>query len=250
MKGAASSKILVAFPSRGRRRERAFTLIEIILAVSIFSLVVIAIYSSWSAILRGAKIGQDAAAEAQRTRVAMRALKEAIGSAQLYSANIRYYAFFADTSDKFASISLVSRLPASFPGSGLFGDQILRRVIFSVEPGPNGQQQLILRQTPVLEPPDTAVTPYSIVLSPSVAMFQMEFWDTNALEWVPEWLYTNRLPKMVRTWLRFGDANRRLDRPEDVVVETILVSSMAVPRDVQVPEVRGGAVVPPPAGGQ
>ena len=75
--------------------------------------------------------------------------------------NIRYYWFMADTSGDFAALSLVSRLPASFPGSGLFGNQIVRRVSFTVEPGPNGQHQLVLRQTPLLEPPETARTPYT-----------------------------------------------------------------------------------------
>ena len=37
---------------------------------------------------------------------------------------MRYYWFLADTSGEFAALSLVARLPASFPGSGLFGNRI------------------------------------------------------------------------------------------------------------------------------
>jgi prepilin-type N-terminal cleavage/methylation domain-containing protein len=238
-----------------RRSEIAFTLIEIMIAISIFAMVMIAIYASWSAILRGSRIGQDAAAEAQRTRVAVRALKEALASAQLFAANVRYYWFFADTtSSDFAQLSLVSRLPASFPGSGLFGDQIVRRISFTVERGPSGLNQLILRQTPLLEPPDTASTPYTVVLSPSVSMFQLEFWDTNKLEWMPEWLPTNQLPKLVRVWLKFGDPRQAITKAEDVAVETVLVSSLTIPRDLEVPAVRAGGLVPggtpPPNNGQ
>src|SRR5689334_23096725 len=123
---------LGAGSSRASGVEVAFTLIEVMIAMTIFALVMIAIYSSWSAILRGSKVGLNAAAEAQRSRVAVRALREALTSGQLYTENIRYYWFMADTSGEFAALSMVSRLPASFPGSGLFGNQIVRRVSFTV----------------------------------------------------------------------------------------------------------------------
>jgi hypothetical protein len=216
-------------------------------AMAIFALVMLAIYSSWSAILRGSKVGLTAAAEAQRTRIAVRAIREALTSAQLYMENARYYWFMADTSGDFAGLTLVSRLPASFPGSGLFGNQVLRRVSFTVEPGPNGQHQLLLRQVPLLEPPDTARTPYTTVLAPNVNLFSLQFWNTNTLEWDPEWPWTNQLPKLVRVALSIGPTDRKVT-PEDTAVETALVSSMAIPRVFQVPPVRRGLGGVPPGG--
>src|SRR5262249_17430257 len=141
----------------------------------------------------------------------VRAIRESLTSAQLYMENIRYYWFMADTSGDYAALSLVSRLPASFPGSGLFGNQIVRRVSFSVEPGPQGQHQLILRQTPLLEPPDTARTPYTTVLAPNVNAFALQFYNTNTLEWEPEWPWTNQLPKLVRVSLSVGPPDRKPD---------------------------------------
>jgi prepilin-type N-terminal cleavage/methylation domain-containing protein len=223
-----------------RRPLHAFTLIEILIAMAIFGLVMLAVYSSWAAILRGSKAGLNAAAEAQRSRMAIRSVRDALTSGQLYMENLRYYWFMADTSGQFASLTMVSRLPASFPGSGLFGNQIVRRVSFTVEPGTNGQNQLILRQVPLLEPPDTAQTPYTTVLAPNVNLFSLEFWNTNTLEWDPEWLLTNQLPKLVRIGISVGPTNRR-PTPSDTAVETALVSSMAIPRGLQVPPVRRGA---------
>ncbi|MHC1766845.1 MAG: prepilin-type N-terminal cleavage/methylation domain-containing protein [Verrucomicrobiia bacterium] len=233
-------------PWNSPRGLRAFTLIEVMIAMTIFGLVMVAIYSSWSAILRGSKVGLNAAAEAQRTRMATRAIREALTSAQLYVENIRYYSFMADTSGDFAALSLVSRLPASFPGSGLFGDQVVRRVSFTVESGPSGQRQLVLRQVPLLEPPETAETPYTIILAPNVHQFSMEFWNTNTLEWDPEWPFTNQLPKLVRFALSVGPPNHR-PSPDDVSVQTALVSSMAIPRVLQIPPVRRGFGNPPGA---
>jgi len=51
---------------RQTHREEAFTIVEILLAIAIFSMVLAAIYASWSSILRGSRIGLTAAAEVQR----------------------------------------------------------------------------------------------------------------------------------------------------------------------------------------
>jgi type II secretion system protein J len=220
--------------SSGDSRWRAFTLIEIMIAITIFGVVLIAIYSSWSAILRGSKIGLDAAAEAQRSRMALRALEESLASVQLFTANIKHYSFLADTSSDFAELSFVARLPASFPGSGLFGEQAVRRVNFSVD-SVGGQNRLVLRQSALLEANDANAQPYSIVLAPNVSRFQMEFLDTNKLEWLPEWTFTNRLPKVVRIALGFGQKGRARALPEDVAIQTVFVSSLAIPRELQIP---------------
>lgn len=230
----------------GRSVPRAFTLIEIMIAITIFSVVLLAIYSSWTAILRSSKVGLAAAAEAQRTRMALRALEEALGSAELYTANLRYYSFLADTGGDFAALSFVAHLPSSFPGSGLFRDQPVRRVTFSVEPGPNSQNQLVLRQSPLLEPPESQEQPYTIVLAPGVSRFEMEFLDTNSVEWLPEWPATNKLPKVVRVALGLGPRGRISSRPEDLAIQTVFLTSVPIPRELQIPIV-GRGVAPPTA---
>jgi prepilin-type N-terminal cleavage/methylation domain-containing protein len=48
----------------------AFTLVEILIALGILSMVLAAIYSSWTAILRASKVGLEAAAAVQRARIA------------------------------------------------------------------------------------------------------------------------------------------------------------------------------------
>jgi prepilin-type N-terminal cleavage/methylation domain-containing protein len=225
----------------------AFTLIEVMIAVTLFSVVLFAIYSSWLAILRGSKAGLTAAAEAQQTRVALRALEESLSSAQLFMGNLKHYAFFADTSEDFASLSFVARLPYSFPGSGLFAGQTVRRVEFAVEPGTNNQKQLVLKQRPLLEPVDVAPKPYTIVLAPGINRFEIEFLETNKFEWLPEWPFTNQLPKMVRVTMGFGQRSKTSTRPEDLTVRNILLSSVAIPRDMVVPIGRRG-VLPAPVG--
>ncbi|MBI4327718.1 MAG: prepilin-type N-terminal cleavage/methylation domain-containing protein [Chloroflexi bacterium] len=209
---------------------KAFTLIEIMIAITIFGMVMVAIYASWSAILRGSKAGLVAAAEVQRIRISMRALEESLASALLYTGNLPHYAFMADTttSSDFAKLSFVARLPASFPGSGLFGDQVVRRVTFSVEQGTNGAPQLVLSQSPLLEATELVGEPYSIVLAPNVSLFAMEFWDARTSEWIPEWLYTNQLPKLVKVALGFGRTQQYSVQVKEVAARVITVAATPI----------------------
>src|SRR5438876_11514414 len=101
-----------------RARQRAFTLVEIMIAVAVFAAVMIAIYSSWSAILRGSRIGQEAAAEAQRSRVAVRALENSLMSLQMFLANIKYYYFTATPGANLPRLGSFAIRPNAFPGIG------------------------------------------------------------------------------------------------------------------------------------
>ena len=46
--------------------------------------------------------------------------------------------------------------------------------------------------------PKPPATPYTTVLAPNVNLFSLEFYNTNTLEWDPEWPWTNQLPKLVK----------------------------------------------------
>jgi general secretion pathway protein J len=201
-----------------------FTLIEIMIAISIFALVMIAIYSTWSAVLRGSRIGLKATTEVQRMRVSVRALEEAIGSAVMFVDNAKYYTFATDTSGSTAYISLVAKLPSSFPGSGLFGSQEMRRVCFYVQDG-----NLMLRQAPLLEATKKIGKPYEIALAPNVSVFDMEFYDGQANKWYAEWMSTNQLPRMVRVALSFSP-NTQGRRPENITIRSIPLGGYAITR--------------------
>src|SRR5213595_1072430 len=74
----------------------AFTLVEILIAMGILAMILAAIYSSWTAILRASKVGLDSAAAVQRARIAGRIIEESLSSAEAFNANLRYYSFVAE----------------------------------------------------------------------------------------------------------------------------------------------------------
>jgi len=151
----------------------------------------------------------------------------------MFQANLRYYYFFADTSGDFASLSFVARLPKSFPRSGDFGDQVLRRLTFTVEPGTNSEHVLVLRQNPVLFDTSVDEEENPLILARNVKVFTLEFWGPRSKDWEPEWLYTNQLPKLIRFTLGFGRPNQKVLRPEEVATRVVTVSAVPIPLGLQ-----------------
>ena len=233
------------FFSGRSRNGNGFTIIEIMLAITIFMLVILSIYSSWTAIIRGTRAGLNAAAEVQRARVAMRTVEEALLASQMFEANMKYYYFIADTSDEnFAALSFVARLPESFPGSGMFGDQTLRRVTFMAVPDENGQRTLTMSQIPPLTLTNNEIQPYAIPLAKDITMFNLRFWDNNSSDWLDELTSTNRLPTMVEITLGFGKLNPYSRDPAEVYQRVVALPSTLITRDVQNPTPGGGLRAP------
>jgi type II secretion system protein J len=175
---------------------RAFTLVEVLIAIGILGLVLTAIYSSWTSILRATKVGLDAAAAVQRSRIALRTLEDSLACAQAFGQGGTYYDFLSENGED-ASISFVARLPKSFPRSGKFGELDVRRVTFSVESGTDNSRQLVLRQAPILMEMDEDEQNYPLVLARNVKEMEFQFWDLRKNDWVDEWKASNQLPKLV-----------------------------------------------------
>jgi general secretion pathway protein J len=229
-------------PSAAFRRSSqraAFTLIEILIAIGIFSMVLAAIYSTWTAILRATKVGQDAAAAVQRARIAGRTIEETLGSVQSFSLNINYYAFLAENGSE-PTLSFVSRLSPSFPRSGKFAGLDVRRVTFSLEAAPDGGKQLVLRQNALLMEMDKDEKNYPLVLAKNVKEFKTEFWDNRLQDWIDEWKQTNQLPVLVKVSLSLAD-NKFSSQVRQSVTRIVSLPSVTVLPVWQAPRPQPGA---------
>lgn len=220
-------------PDAGARAARAFTVLELMISIGIFALVLTAIYAIWVGILRGTQAGMKAAAEVQRSRVALRTIEDAFTSAEYFIANMKHYLFFADTSGDMAAVSIAARLPASFPGVGRYGAQVVRRVSFYTEPGKDGTADLILSQRPILQATNAGYSAYTITLARDVTFFQLAFYDDRKKEWLDEWKYTNQLPKLVQIALGVGKSGNNASKPSELVYSLVALPSVGVAPDVQ-----------------
>lgn len=232
------------FPPRA-----GFTLVEILISLAILSLVVAAIYSSWTAILRASKVGLEAAASAQRSRIAMRKLEDSLTCAQMFSLNAPYYGFVAENGSD-AMLSFVARLPQSFPRSGRFGDFDVRRLTYSVEQGKDGHNDFVLRQRPILMDFDEDEENFPVVLAQNVKEFSMEFYEPRVRDWVDEWRQTNQLPKLIKFTLSVKQADSHRVQTVQETTRIVAIPSAGVPQQMQAPMLPPGPGIPsvPPVG--
>lgn len=221
--------------SRVTRHGSAFTLVEILIAMAIFSVVIAAIYSTWTLILRATQVGQNAAAQAQRQRIALRTIEDSLTCIQSFRASMKYYVFtnLAVSSGQ-SELSFTARLPDVFPRNGKFGGFNLRRLTFGVEPGGGSEKDLVLRQSPVLMDMDADERQTPLVLARNVEKFTVECWNTNAMDWVSEWDDTNSIPAVVRISLGLGgNLGSGHAAPERAVVRVVAIPSSTLPSGLQ-----------------
>ena len=197
-------------------------------SVAVFMLVMGSVIACWKCIINGKVIAENAAAAAQRARVGIQAVDDALTTAEVIAnpTSIPFYAFVADTSGKFAYVSMASHPPGDFPGSGLFGDNVMRRVTFDVE-NVDGTNNLVMNQSPIMEALNDQNTPYPIVLARDVSIFMLEFWSVQDDQWETSFDVTNQLPVMVRVTLGVGHPADNADVPYDLVVRTVAMPAQA-----------------------
>ena len=227
--------IPVAFQWKGsilaaRRSRAAFTILEIMIAISIFAMVLTAIYTIWISILKGSKTAMAAAAGVQRSRIAIRSIEDALLTTTMYSANINEYSFVGEAN----SVSMLARLPATFPGVGRYGDQVVRRVSFYTQAGKDGMDELIMSQHPMLLDTTGTVEAYTITLARDVSEFSLGYYDAQKKKWSEDWIITtNQLPKMVRVILGLGKLPGSNSKAQDVVAKIVALPATAVGPDLQ-----------------
>lgn len=234
--------------SLGSRPARAFTLLEVMLAVVIFTMVVAAIYSSWLLILRATKVGEEATAQVQRRRMAVWTIEHALMCVQSFQASVQYYTFVVQNGDD-PLLSFTARLPDDFPRSGEFGGLDMRRVTFSVEQGPNSENDLVVRQNPVLMDLSKDEEEHPLVLARNVEKFEVDCWDPATKDWSDEWNNTNQIPTLLRYKLVLGgEKNNDFNEasPTLSVTRIVAIPSVPVPAQVQRPGgFPGGGFRPP-----
>ena len=183
--------------------KRAFTLLEIMLAVTILAVVATAVYATWSAGLAGWKRSASVTENLQRERVVMEALGELTQSIVYYSSKNSLYdiegTHNAQTGD---SITFVTGSDLLLPVS----EQIaagMRRVTIALKRDARGHPFLGIANAPALEP-DDAPEGTTHVLSASVCGFGVRYRDPRNGTWADKWDESNLLPGAIEYTVAFG----------------------------------------------
>ena len=191
---------------RAKKPIAGFTLPEVLTSVMIVGLVLVTLYSCWAAVLDATQSSADAVQDAQRERMAVRAITEALAGVSWYE-NHKEGPLLLDDSLRFSHLKLISRVPPGFWGERELSDYPLRRIEFLTEevPMPSGPfqhqgettYQLVMIQQALLAPTNS-VSVHRTILLPRVETFDVEVhsggtnstWDTD---W-PTMFETNSLP--------------------------------------------------------
>jgi type II secretion system protein J len=230
--------------NRTSAARRAFTLIEIMLALAIFTILIGALYSTWTLVMRATLVGKRTAAQLQRERIAMRTIEDSLTCIQSHQASIDYYMFDIQNGDQ-PLLSFTAYLPDTFPRTGEFVgntpdgipmDYHLRRLTFSLQPGDGQEKDLVVRQNPILMDLPAAEQNTPLILARNVTQFLIECWDTNQMQWDTEWGATNMIPPLVRVTIAFGNAS---SGNSQVITREISFPSGTMPGSVQSPNYSG-----------
>lgn len=227
------------------RAVRAFTLLEVLVALTIFAMVLSLLYGTWKILVQSNAAGLRLAANAQRARMTIQTIEEALNSAVFFNANARHYAFLAEGDDTLSQLSFVAHLAPSFPGSGRYDGEQVRRLSFVVEPdGPSGENALKLYQNSIFDQVRDEVDAYPLVLANGVSLFQLRFWDMRRGEFSPEWKQTNTLPALVQVTVGFGRKGRFSSDPAETVTRIVRIPSAGVAGEAQAPMPGGNNSLP------
>ncbi len=165
-------------------------------------------------------------------------IKEALSGIVFYEHNPELYAFNADTGDyDYPSISFVSRVPSHFPGGKEFAGQSMRRIRIAVEDGEEGDRELVMYQTPLLQSSDTIeLNPNRKVLLPQLDIFMCLFWSSSANAWIDEWEETNSVPPRIKFELAQKRADGEMTLLEDIHALNISILAASITKANQNPD--------------
>ncbi|HUI08035.1 MAG TPA: prepilin-type N-terminal cleavage/methylation domain-containing protein [Verrucomicrobiae bacterium] len=206
---------------RGTIARQGFTLVEVLLAVMILSLVVTAVYSTWSAALSAWRRGSDASEVFQRQRIVMESLTELAESVVYYGASPGLYAITGTSKPDWGdTVSFVTASDVLLPPSEAI-DAGMRRVTISMEQDDYGRKYLAIVNEPAVSEDETNITAtlQAHVLSMDVSGFYVRYLDPRDNAWYNKWDENSLIPLAMEFTVVFGEQGDRL--PPVVVTRAV-----------------------------
>jgi prepilin-type N-terminal cleavage/methylation domain-containing protein len=199
-----------------RRAQSAFTLVEVMLAITILSLVIVAVYSTWSAALMAWRHGSNATEVFQRQRIVIDTLTELAQSAVYFAASPTLYAVVGASKPGWGdSVSFVTASDVALPPSEAI-DAGMRRVTISMEQDEYGRKYLAIVNSPAVSANESNVTTTTTeqlqahVLSMDVSGFSVRYLDPRDGAWYDKWEETALLPSAMEFTVAFGQQGDRI----------------------------------------
>ena len=188
------------------RRKEGFTLLEVLLAVTILAIVVGTVYKLWSTSLTAWKRGTVASETAQRQRIVMENLTELTRSAVLIPSEKHLYELTGTSDEGVSIISFVTASNMLLPANEalLAG---MRRVRILMETDEYGRPFLGMLNEPVLAADNAEPSPLH-VLSADVVGFAVRFRNSTDGTWQEFWEDETKVPGAVEYTVAFANGQQ------------------------------------------
>ncbi len=216
---------------RPKRTRAGFTLMEVLLAVAILSIVIAGVYSTWNASLNSWRRGTDASEVFQRQRIVMEALSELAQSTIFFAASPSLYTVIATKNPGLGdSVSFVTASDAFLPPSEASAAG-MRRVTISLEQDDYRRTYLAIVNQPALKSEEESKDKQSLqahVISTDVSGFYVRYRNARDGTWADTWEDTDTPPSAMEFTVVFGQKSDRLPpvvitRAVDIPVAAFLV---------------------------
>ena len=204
---------------RSRRAQRGMTLIEVIVAVAIITMMVVAVWASFRGTLRGMRSTEAIQTRYGMIRNAMGTMSREMSMAYLSfnrpSSETRHYTLF-EGRDGFDADSLTFSAFAHLRirKDADESDQSVIQYFLAKDPKDSSRTHLYRRETLRLtgDLPERLENFYpAYVLCEDVKEIDFKYWDVRKIEWVEEWrttqkdLHPDRLPERVKITMKIKD---------------------------------------------
>jgi general secretion pathway protein J len=206
------------------RRQRGMSLIEVMVAVAIITMMVVAVWASFRGTLRGMRTTEQIQVRYGMIRNAMGTMTRELSMAYLSfnrpATETVHFTFF-EGRDGFDSDSLTfsSFAHLRIRKDANESDQSVIQYFLAKDPKDSSRTHLYRRETKRL----TSVLPERLenyypayVLCEDVKELDFKYWDNRKFEWVEEWrttqkdLHPDRLPERVKLTLKIKDDTGKL----------------------------------------
>jgi general secretion pathway protein J len=209
-----------------RARRGGFTLVEVLLAITILSLVISSVYATWSATLTAWRRGSDASEAFQRQRIVMETLTELAQSVVFFGSSPDLYAVIGTSKPDWGdSVSFVTASDVALPPSEAI-DAGMRRVTISMEQDEYSRKYLALVNAPAISVDQSntvsvssTTTLQAHVLSMDVSGFSVRYLDPRDGTWYDKWEDTSVIPSAMEFTVAFGQPGGRI--PPVVVTRAV-----------------------------
>jgi general secretion pathway protein J len=196
---------------RGRAACRGFSLLEILLAVTIMALVVTVVYGTWNTAFMAWKRSTDVTESLHRQRIVMDSLVEMTSSAVYFGGDAKTYGVLGDdNSGMGAKISFVTASEAALPPSEaeLRG---LRRVTLKLATDDEGKPYLAISNDLATGLPLGENEEVWHTLSRDVTEFAVRYQDARDQAWYDSWREDLTLPMAIEYTVTFAPSDDRSD---------------------------------------